>query len=134
MFGGSSTGESPIWKSAKLVNSCLLFGISIDLGKHFFTNWRTGKFQAYDYGKKKNIEIYGSEQPFNYLDNFKSIDIPIHYFISMDDSLIRADNILRMYETLKEHHPELAKVKVFQGFSHIDFTYSCHNTMIGEIL
>jgi hypothetical protein len=52
----------------------------------------------------------------------------------MDDALIRADNILKMYEKLKDCHPHLAKVKVFEGFSHIDFTYSCHNTMISEIL
>lgn len=52
----------------------------------------------------------------------------------MDDMLIRADNIIKQYETLKEHRPDLAFVKVFEGFSHIDFTYLSHNVMNNEVI
>jgi hypothetical protein len=80
------------------------------------------------------LEIYGSAKPLNYLENFNLIDIPIHYFISIDDAIISADNIIKQYETLKECHPELAFVKVFKGFSHIDFTYMSHPAMLKEII
>ena len=72
--------------------------------------------------------------PLNYLDNYHLIDIPIKFFISMNDVLIRADDIIEQYKTLKGHNPELAEVKVFEGFSHIDFTYGSHHSLSEEIL
>lgn len=62
------------------------------------------------------------------------IDIPIHYFASMNDVLIRADDIVEHYNALKKHNKNLAFIKVFEGFSHIDFTYTSHHGMISEIL
>lgn len=41
----------------------------------------------------------------------------------MDDRLIRADDVLRYYETLNAVHPELAHMKVFSGIGHCDFNY-----------
>ena len=43
------------------------------------------KFEAFDFGKKMNLEKYGSEKPLNYLDHYHLIDIPINFFISMND-------------------------------------------------
>jgi hypothetical protein len=123
VLGGYATGDSPVWKSAKVFNSVCMFGLSMGLCKHFYMCYKDKKFEAYDYGKKKNLLVYGTEKPLNYLDHYHLIDIPIHYFISMNDMLIRADDILEHYNTLRKHHPELAFVKVFEGFSHIDFTY-----------
>lgn len=68
------------------------------------------------------------------MDHYHLIDIPIHYFISMNDVLIRADDIIEHYNTLKKHNKNLAFIKVFEGFSHIDFTYTSHHAMISEIL
>jgi hypothetical protein len=48
--------------------------------------------------------------------------------------LIRADDILEHYNTLRKHHKELAYIKVFEGFSHIDFTYMSHHSMISDIM
>ena len=62
------------------------------------------------------------------------IDIPINFFISMNDVLIRADDIIEHFNVLKKHHPELARVKLFEGFSHIDFTYGSHHTLSSEII
>ncbi len=70
----------------------------------------------------------------NYLDNYNLIDIPINFFISMNDVLIRADDIIEHYNRLKLHHPHLAFVKLFEGFSHIDFTYGSHQALTVEIL
>ena len=52
----------------------------------------------------------------------------------MNDTLIRADDILEHYHTLKKHHKDLAYMKLFEGFSHVDFTYQSHHLMISEIL
>ena len=52
----------------------------------------------------------------------------------MNDVLIRADDIIEHYNTLKKHHPHLAYVKLFEGFSHIDFTYGSHHALSQEIL
>ena len=124
-MGGKAIGDSPIGKSAKLLTSMLLFGFPTDLCDHFYYSLhKAKKFQAFDYhNKQKNIEVYGSEIPLNYLDHYHLIDIDIHYFISMNDFLIRADDIIEHYNTLKKHNASKAHLKLFEGYSHIDFTY-----------
>jgi hypothetical protein len=67
--------------------------------------------------------MYGQENPLSYGDNYDLITIPITFFISMDDKLIRADDVLRHYETLKTARPDLARMKVFSGVGHVDFNY-----------
>ena len=47
----------------------------------------------------------------------------------MDDKLIRADDVLRFYETLKKEDPTLARLKVFSGIGHVDFNY-CQHEMV----
>ena len=104
------------------------------LTSHIYQCYKAGGFQAFDYGKKKNREIYGTDKPLNYLDHYHLINIPIHFFISMNDMLIRADDILENYNTLRKHHKELAFVKVFEGFSHMDFLYASHHNMLNEVI
>ena len=79
-----------------------------------------------------NLKVYGSEKPFSYQKNYDKVDIPIHYFISLNDDLIRADDVLEHYNMLKRHNPELARVKVFKGFSHVDFTYGYSEALGSE--
>jgi hypothetical protein len=81
-----------------------------------------------------NKQVYGTKRPLNYLEHYHLIDIPISFFISMNDMLIRADDIIEHFNTLKQHHPHLARVKLFEGFSHIDFTYGCHHTLTTELI
>ena len=57
----------------------------------------------------------------------------MHYFISLHDRLIRADDVLEHYNELKRHKPDLARVKVFKGFGHNDFTYGQHESMSLEL-
>ena len=68
----------------------------------------------------------------SYRRNFGDIDIPIHYFISLDDRLVRADDVLEHYNLLKQHDKELAFIKVFQGFSHSDLTYGYNESLAVE--
>ncbi len=80
------------------------------------------------------MEVYGNPKPFNYLDHYHLIDLPIEFFISMNDSLVRADDVVMHYTVLKKHHKDLARMKLFQGFSHIDFHYQSHHIMMHEIM
>ena len=79
------------------------------------------------------MRVYGNDKPFSYQDHYGTIDIPVHYFISLHDRLIRADDVLEHYNVLKKHKPELAHVKVFKGFGHNDFTYGQHESMSYEL-
>ena len=79
------------------------------------------------------MKVYGTEKPFSYQKNYGLVDIPIHFFISLDDALIRADDVLEHYNILKSHKPELARVKVFKGFSHVDFTYGYSDALATEL-
>ena len=42
VVGGNHAGDSPIWKSAQLMKSSLLFGFSTNLCSHFYSLWKTG--------------------------------------------------------------------------------------------
>ena len=79
------------------------------------------------------MKVYGSEKPYSYQANYHLVDIPIHYYISLDDRLIRADDILEHYNLLKKTRPDLAKVKVFSGFGHADFTYGYSDALGTEL-
>lgn len=77
--------------------------------------------------------MYGTEKPLCYKDHYGLIDIPIHFFSSLNDNLIRADDVNEHYNLLKSHNPKLARVKVFKGFSHIDFTYGYSDALAIEM-
>ena len=112
----------------------LSFGFSTDLAKQFFQQYLFQQYQAFDYESKDlNIKVYGSEKPFSYQANYHLVDIPVHYYISLNDHLIRADDILEHYNLLRQAHPDLAKVKVFNGFGHADFTYGYSEALGTEL-
>jgi hypothetical protein len=93
------------------------------------------KYTSWDFGSTdKNTEILNQATPIDYLQNFGLIDIPIHYFISTGDHLCRPDDVMVQYLKLRELHPELAHLRVFEGYSHIDFTYLNVNTMVTEVI
>lgn len=77
--------------------------------------------------------MYGSIFPPSYASDYHLIDIPITFFVSMDDKLIRADDVLRHFETLKSVSPHLAKIKVFSGIGHCDFNYLQHEMIRCEL-
>ena len=48
----------------------LLTGTSNGVLRHFLQLWRSGKFQAYDYGSQRNLKEYGSPTPLNFMDHY----------------------------------------------------------------
>lgn len=54
--------------------------------------------------------------------------------ISLDDGLIRADDIIVQYVKLNKCNPSLAFLKVYKGLSHIDFTYQAQKVLAKDII
>ena len=52
----------------------------------------------------------------------------------MGDHLCRPDDVMIQYLTLRKANKDLAHVKVFEGYSHMDFTYLNHHSMISEVM
>jgi len=47
---------------------------------------RTGEFKKYDFGKEKNLKIYGTEKPPHYnVENLKNITVPQYLFFGSAD-------------------------------------------------
>ena len=66
--------------------------------------------------------------------NFDKIDIPVTFYISLEDNLCRPDDIILQYEALRKVNKKLAHVKIFEGYNHIDFTYVNHHSMTSEVM
>jgi len=101
--------------------------------RHLIQLIRTRRFQAYDYGKKRNLLEYGSEIPLNFFAHYHLIDIPVYFLMGLKDRVIHPDNILKHYHTLQKVHPELAHLQTFDC-NHIDFTINVHDDIISYVL
>eukprot|EP00164_Ancoracysta_twista_P002456 GFYU01003255.1.p1 GENE.GFYU01003255.1~~GFYU01003255.1.p1 ORF type:complete len:478 (-),score=148.59 GFYU01003255.1:64-1344(-) len=132
LLGGDSK-ENPFTYANSMALNTLFSGTSSKVFKHFWQIFKTGRFQPWDYGKEKNLEMYGSEQPPNYLELYHTIDIPVHFILGLQDKLIDPVNIIHHYQCMKEQRPEFASVKMFADVGHIDFTYGLSDDHIGHI-
>ena len=65
---------------------------------------RAGKVQKFDYGTKKNMEVYGQPNPPEYpIENLKQITIPKYLFYSPSDPLADIEDVNDLIKVL---HPE----------------------------
>lgn len=55
-------------------------------------------------------------------------------FISMKDSLIKPQDVIKHCILLNKHHPKIANVKLFEGFSHIDFIHANHHILVDSMM
>mmetsp|Transcript_24675 Transcript_24675/g.38381 ORF Transcript_24675/g.38381 Transcript_24675/m.38381 type:complete len:176 (+) Transcript_24675:1959-2486(+) len=135
VFGGPSHGKyAVLTRSAKIFTSFAHFGFSNHFAAHIYRCFLRQEFCSYDWGPEKNLKVLGQKEPINVMANFDLIDIPICYYLSLEDNLCRPDDVMVQYVALREAKKELASVKVFDGYSHIDFTYLNHHSMISEIM
>lgn len=75
------------------------------------------KFRQYDWGTKKNNELYGQDLPPDY--DLSKIVAPTHLYSSTNDALCGPEDV----NTLVENFPHLTedyRVPV-QSFNHLDF-------------
>ncbi|EGG13630.1 AB-hydrolase associated lipase region containing protein [Cavenderia fasciculata] len=130
---GGDTKNHPLEKIHNLAYNTFS-GTSVKLYKHFWQMRKARKFQAYDYGsKQKNINVYGTPDPLNFLDHYDVINIPIHFVMGLKDNLIEPENIIKHYETLKKYHPELSFLKASKS-GHIEFTLGLDDQILSYIL
>ncbi len=106
-------------------------GTSVKIYRHFVQIWRARQYQAFDYGSKKNLRVYGSERPLAMLDNYKLIDIPIAFCYGSDDVLIPPRNVKAHYQAMR---PELATLHEFSSAGHLEFTVGLTDELISKIL
>lgn len=52
----------------------------------------------------------------------------------MADALIKPTDVIKHYKKLLETGNEKVRLKVFEGFSHIDFTYASHHVLLHELI
>jgi pimeloyl-ACP methyl ester carboxylesterase len=88
-------------------------GTSVTIYRHFVQIWRAGQFQAFDYGAKENLKLYGSTEPLPMFPNYKLVDVPVSFGYGSDDLLIPPENIKAHYKALKAVHPDLASLQAF---------------------
>ncbi|KAF2073330.1 hypothetical protein CYY_005348 [Polysphondylium violaceum] len=108
-------------------------GTSVKTYRHFWQIRKSRKFESFDYGPKKNMEMYGSKEPIDFLDHYDLIDIPIHFIMGLKDNLIDPANIIKHYSTLKKYHPKYAFLKASKN-GHIEFTLGLDDQIRSYIL
>lgn len=95
------------------------------------TSWKTmvhfaqeissgGKFQQFDYGSYRNIEVYGSETPYEY--DLSKITLPISLFWSKNDLLSSEEDVKMLYDTL-DTRKEMYMVPDPE-FNHLDYIWA----------
>ncbi|XP_016997143.2 lipase 3 [Drosophila takahashii] len=92
-------------------------GSSSNQGIHYLQLYKSGEFRQYDWGTKKNMELYGQELPPDY--DLSLITAPTHLYSSNNDALCApkdVDKLVENFVNLKEDY----RVPV-QSFNHLDF-------------
>jgi alpha-beta hydrolase superfamily lysophospholipase len=93
-------------------------GTSVMVMAHWAQAIRSGKFCKYDYGTKKNREIYGQEEPPEY--QFSTLDgANIAVFYGGSDKLTCPEDVENMINKL----PEAKCVQFEPDYAHLDFVW-----------
>ena len=87
---------------------------------HYAQEIESGRFRQFDYGSKRNMEVYNSTEPPDY--DLSRITTPIVLFCGNNDWLSSAVDVMRLSEELP-YAPVIYKVP-FQKFNHIDFLWA----------
>ncbi|XP_066143555.1 uncharacterized protein [Euwallacea fornicatus] len=87
---------------------------------HFLDNYVNGTFKKFDFGLKKNLEIYGQSNPPHY--NLSAVDVPVVFFVADGDSFIQLEDILEVSRQLSTS-VNIQKV-AYPRFTHIDYILS----------
>ncbi|KAL6069363.1 AB-hydrolase associated lipase region containing protein [Balamuthia mandrillaris] len=132
ILGGDPT-DHPFTKVHNVTYN-IFAGTSRGVFQHFLQLSRVSRFQAYDFGIEKNFQVYGTPSPPNFMDNYDKVNIPIHFLMGLDDTLIDPVNILKHYTTYATHKPHLAFLKAFPKTGHLDFTLGLTDAIVAYIL
>ncbi|KAF2891758.1 hypothetical protein ILUMI_14415, partial [Ignelater luminosus] len=89
-------------------------GSAIRQGQHAAQLITTGKFQKYDYGKVKNLEIYGQPTPPQY--NLSKITAPVAIYVGDRDIYAKQEDTDKTASEISN----LVVYRYIEGFSHLD--------------
>jgi pimeloyl-ACP methyl ester carboxylesterase len=109
-------------------------GTSTGVFKHFWQCWIHKRFEGFDYGHSKNLSLYGTLKPIDFIDNYDKLDLPIYFVMGLNDTLIQPESIIYQYVSYKNVHPDLAFLKAFPRMGHIDFTVGASEKLIEFIM
>ncbi|XP_043071010.1 lipase 3 [Drosophila grimshawi] len=82
-------------------------GCSSNQMLHYVQEQQSGHFRLYDYGTKKNLEVYKSEQPPDY--PVENISSEVHLWFADNDSLAAVEDVMALADRLPNrelHHME----------------------------
>jgi len=84
-----------------------------------------GRFQMFDYGKQKNLEIYNQETPKEYdLEKLKKVRVPTLIVSGNKDALISANSIRELMKVLKNgREDQVLEQIVLEDYTHLDFLW-----------
>ncbi|ODM99328.1 Gastric triacylglycerol lipase [Orchesella cincta] len=87
---------------------------------HFAQLMKSGKFRQFDYGKRKNVQKYGSEQPPEY--DLAKVTAKVALYYGENDWLAVPKDVLELSRALPNVMVTF-KVKL-EAFNHLDFLYA----------
>lgn len=84
-----------------------------------------GKFQMFDYGKQKNIEMYGQETPKEYdLEKLREVTVPTLLVSGTKDALISDESIRELVKVIKNNNSDqILERIVLDDYAHLDFLW-----------
>nr|UZS00785.1 gastric triacylglycerol lipase [Neocaridina denticulata sinensis] len=87
---------------------------------HFLQEIQSGAFRKYDYGKQKNMRVYGQPEPPSY--NLDRVKPPVALFWSKNDWLASPKDVLHLLSKL----PNVVHLKMIEDplFTHLDFIWA----------
>ncbi|KAH8295081.1 hypothetical protein KR018_006878 [Drosophila ironensis] len=90
-----------------VISGCMPAGISTDQVLHYMQEFQSGHFRQFDFGTKKNLQVYGSEEPPDY--PTEKITCEMHLWYSDNDEMSAVEDVMRLAATLPNkvmHHME----------------------------
>nr|XP_015839154.1 PREDICTED: lipase 1 isoform X2 [Tribolium castaneum] len=111
----------------------LLVGLSHHPGRtslkcfaHYLQFTFSQKFEQYDYGVEKNLQVYKSQSPPIY--PLSNISIPVHLFYGLNDPFAGREDVESIYNQLKMTEKSINVIPENGGikYNHINFLSSKH--------
>ncbi|CAH0717545.1 unnamed protein product, partial [Brenthis ino] len=98
-------------------------GTSIHNMARYGQSMKSPLFQKFDYGKKKNLELYGNEQPPSY--NLSAVTVPLMVLYGKNDYLVDTKDIHWLIKKV----PNVLEAKEVSDplWNHFDVAYSQYN-------
>lgn len=86
---------------------------------HYLQEYESGDFRRFDYGKRKNENVYGQNMPTNY--DIENIEAKTYFYYGDNDRMASVEDVLRMAAQIK--NIEMRHIPI-PKWNHFDFVWS----------